>query len=99
MMIETLDEDQVMHARDLVNGALKRNDVSKRQLREALSAGHGRAQYRQHPSTWPVPETPHDRAVVAAHRLLLRLGHELGLPIESPGGGPSAISIASELLQ
>jgi hypothetical protein len=96
--LAALEDDQAEHARDLVNGALKRSGLTKAELRTAMPAGFGRAlHYSDHPSTW-ASATAHDRAVVAAGRLLLRLRDELFLPMESMVG-PSAISIATELLQ
>jgi len=93
-----IDHDQAEHARDLVNGALKRSGLARAELRAVLQAGFVPARYNssEHPSLW-ASATPHDRAVSTAGRLLLRLHHELHLPLESLQG-PSALSIAEELL-
>jgi hypothetical protein len=97
--LSALEHDEVEHARDLVEGALKRNGLTRAELRAVLQPGFQRAAYQrgEHPSQWAC-ETAHDRKVVAAGRLLLRLRRELGLPLEAPQG-PSALSVAEELLQ
>jgi hypothetical protein len=95
--LQALEDDQAEHARDLVAAALKRAGLTKAEMRAELQAGYGQAMSGGHPSAWP-SETPRDRAVIAAGRLVLRLRDELFLPIQSVIG-PSAISIATELLK
>jgi len=95
--VEALEHDQAALAHKLVDGAMRHCGLTKAELRAALPAGFGKAAYNHdHPSMW-ASETPRDHAVNAVGRLLLRLHHELALPLESVQG-PSALSIASELL-
>ena len=95
--LEALEHDEAERAQALVNGALKRNGLTRAELRAELQPGYGQAVAGGHPSTW-ASATARDRAVIAAGRLLLRLRNELFLPMEA-ASGPSAISIATELLR
>ena len=95
--LAALDHDQVERARDLAAGALKRSGLTRAEMRAALQAGFGQALHsREHPSMWAA-DTPKERAACAVGRLLLRLRNDLSVPLEAVQG-PSALSIASELL-
>lgn len=90
-----LDHDQAETARRLLEGAMRSKGITRRELAGALQRGHGYALHCGHPSGWGNEES--DRVGNAAGRLLVRLGHELGLPV-SGVIGTTALGVAEELL-
>ncbi len=96
--VELLEQDEAARAVALVEGSLKRNGLTKAQLRDALESGYGKVLDREHPTVWSPPVTPREKAVQAAARLLLRIAHELNLPVMALQGA-SAKSVLAELLE
>ena len=95
--IELLERDEAEAAQRLLDGALKRNGLTRAALRDALEAGYSKVLEREHPTVWRAL-TPRDQAVQAAGRLILRIARECGLPLEAPVGA-SAMSVLREMVE
>ena len=92
-----LEHDEADRASALLEGALKRNGLTRAQLRDALESGYGKVLEGEHPTIWTSPTTPREQAVQVVARLLSRLRRECGLPLEAQAGA-SAMSVLREML-